>query len=346
FKGTLGLETDAVIGKVGGRAVEQFFKGATDWMLRTADGLFPLGLGTAPGRLKWGDADNLLLAQTFLPANDMEFQAYQINRPEGSSAVPLKPHPLDSATQVVDLAPVGLRLRLGATPVDLGTTVHYRRTHNYRQHLLTFQVKEEVSIGEGAPFGLLTLERREVLNAEPTVPFEQAFAINETFVPRTELPFFTSARPYGWFVTDVFVSREGDVLALVDVRPTQRLIFVPVHAHDAQGVVGPTSSRRVVSLFSPSIQALQFLVNLTQRTVVATSSADVVGLTFTTEDEFTEVDAFITHVSEDNEERGSFWVYPYNFSLYAGTTVAGEPPVVATLPGAIGSSQWTLPGLH
>ncbi len=346
FKGRLGQEPGAVIGKVGGRAVEQFFKGATDWMLRTADGIFPLGLGTAPGRVKWGDGDNLLLAQTFLPANDMQFQAYRINRSEGSSAVPLKANPLDPASQVVDLVSVGPPLRLGATPVDLGTTVHYRRTHNYRQHLLTFQVKEEVSVGEGAPVGLLTLERREVLSVEPTMPFAQAFAIDETFVPRTELPFFTTGRPYGWFVSDVFVSREGDVLALVQVSLNQRLLLVPVHAHDAQGAVGPTSSRRAVSLFSPSIQTLHFLVNLTQGMVVAKSSADVVNLTFTTEDEFTEVDAFITHFSADDEEQGSVWVYPYNFSLYAGTTQAGDPPVVATQPGAIGSSQWTLPGLH
>lgn len=346
FKGTLGQEPEAVIGKVGGRAVEQFFKGATDWMLRTADGIFPLGLGTAPGRLQWGDVDNLLLAQTFLPANDMHFQAYRINRPEGSPVVPLKADPLDPASRVVDLAPVGPLLRLGASPVELGTAVHYRRTHNYRQHLLTFHVKEEVSIGEGAPVGLLTLERREVLSVEPTVPFAQTFAIDETFVPRTELPFFTTARPYGWFVSDVFVSREGDVLALVQVSLNQRLLFVPVHAHDAQGVVGPTSSQRAVALFSPSIQVLHFLVNLTQRTVVAKSGGDVVNLTFTTEDEFTEVDAFITHISAEDGEQASVWVYPYNFSLYAGTTVAGDPSVVATLPGALGSSQWTLPGLH
>jgi hypothetical protein len=343
YEGTLGKEPGAVIGKVGGRTVEQLFKGAADWMLRTPDGIFPLGLGTAPGRVKWGDSDNMLLAQTFLPANDMEFQAYRINRPEGSSAVPLKPNPLNPEAKVVDLAPVGPRIRLGATPLDLGTTVRYRRTHNYQQDLLSLRVKQELSIGEGSDLGILTLERLEVLSAGSTVAFANAFAINETFVPRTELPFFSNSRPYNWSLGEPFLSRDGDLLALVDVRPNQRLIFVPVYAHNEEGVIGPMTSSRAVSLFSPSIQILYFLVNLSQQKVVAKTSEDSVDLTFTTEGRFHETDAL---VSDFENQDNAAWVYPYNPAFSAGATFEGDPPVVATVTQVVGSSQFTVSGLH
>lgn len=134
YHGTFGGEAEAVIGRVHTPAtvVEQIFRGAADWMLRTAQGIFPLGLGLGPQPVQWGERDNTLLTQTFLRTDtgfDMAFAAYRINRPEGSSAVPLTPEGR------VDLVPIG-SASLSGPAIDLQTTFSIQRTERTNQQLV------------------------------------------------------------------------------------------------------------------------------------------------------------------------------------------------------------------
>ncbi len=334
YRGRLGHEADAVIGEAReGVEVEQIFRGATDWMLRTADGVFPLGLGPGPGVVKWGDRDNTLLAETFLGGRDVLVQGYRINRAEGSRGVPLKAGPNPQAPPVVDLVPLGGPVTL-ATPIDLGTRVTYTRSEDYEQHLVT--IDAEFWLHCGNPCSVL---RKNVAGVTSQTPAAQVFGFTKTFPLVVDVAPSRDA-PYTWFVDDVFLNRDGDVLALIEVRlTTPPLIPVPIWRHDARGVLGPSGETAFVVLFSPSPHVFFFVVNLSQRRVVAKSCQDTVALTFRTTNHFAVADVHaLVHG----------WIGPEEQWLAATASsdgnVLGAP--ITSVEDQQGVTQWDLSGLH
>jgi hypothetical protein len=339
YQGQLGQEAEAVVGKVReGVEVEQIFRGATDWMLRTADGIFPLGLGSGPHIVKWGDRDNTLLTQTFLGGRDMLLQAYRINRAEGSRRVPLKPGPTPLAPPVVDLAPLGPPVTLGR-PIDLGTHVTYTRSEDYTQQLVTVKGFLSFACDPADPM-ICWVTDHGVTGAETSTPFSQVFSISRSFslVMDLELPFDA---PYFWFLNDVFLNRDGDILGLLEVRPTTPpLIWVPIWRHNGPRVEPSSIEAAPVILFSPSPHVFVFVVNLTRGQVVAKSSEDVVSLTFRTVNQFAAADVEIFITSPKGS--GPDW-FPANL---IGTDEPGGGNVLASFESRSGPSQWETLGLH
>ena len=338
YQGRLGHEAEAVVGKVrDGVEVEQIFRGATDWMLRTADGVFPLGLGTGPSIVKWGDRDNTLLAQTFLGGRNMLLQAYRINRAEGSRRVPLRSGPIPLTPPVVDLAPLGPAVTLGR-PLDLGTRVTYTRSEDYAQHLVTVKGFLTLACDPEDPKVCWTVDHG-ITGAETSTPFSQVFGFTRSFslVMDPELPVDA---PYSWFVNDVFLNRDGDILGLLEVRlTTPPLIWVPIWRHNGPRVEPSDTEAAPVVLFSPSPHVFVFVVNLTRGQVVAKSSEDVVSLTFRTVNHFAAADVEILRTSPNAS----------GLIFYQGNLAGTDDPgggVLGTFESRSGSPHWEMLGLH
>jgi hypothetical protein len=338
YEGRLGEEEGAVVGKVRqGVEVEQIFRGANDWMLRTADGVFPLGLGSDPHIVKWGDRDNTLLAQTFLGGRNMLLQAYRINRAEGSRRVPLKPGPTP-LTPVVDLAPLGPSVTLGR-PLDLGTRVTYTRSEDYTQHLVTVKGFLTLACDPEDPRKCWTVDHG-ITGAETSTPFSQVFGFTRSFplVMDPELPFDA---PFSWFLNEVFLNRDGDILGLLEVRlTTPPFIRVPIWRHNGPRVEPSGIEATPVVLFSPSPHVFTFVVNLTQGRVVAKSSEDFVSLTFRTVNHLAAADVEILVSGPGGS--GPQW-YQGNLT---GTDDPGGGNVLGTFESRSGSLQWGTLGLH
>ncbi|HXG15758.1 MAG TPA: hypothetical protein VNK50_05885, partial [Calidithermus sp.] len=340
YEGRLGHEEGAVVGKVReGVEVEQIFRGANDWMLRTADGVFPLGLGSEPHIVKWGDRDNTLLTQTFLTGRDMRLQAYRINRAEGSRRVPLRPGPTPLAPPVVDLVPLGDPVTL-APRIDLGTHLTYTRTEDWVQDLLT--VRASYTVEDCAipiPLPTCSVKSKAVDGVALSTPFARLFGFTRSF-PLVLDPALPADAPFSWFVTDVFLDRDGRILALVEVRLTSPLLTVPIWRRHDDGEVRPSSDQVLLPLFSPLPHVFVFVVDLTQRRVTAKSCEDAVNVTFQTATRFTAVD-IVARV--DGMSDPGPYVLPGTLSS-TGEPISGA--VIATLESTGGTTHWDLQGLH
>jgi hypothetical protein len=322
YRGPLGGEDDAVVGRiVAPLAVEQIFRGPTDWMLRTAEGIFPLGLGPGPQRVKWGDRDNTLVTQRSLGGGDMAFAAYGINRPEGSSNVPLKP---DGR---VDLVPLG-SATFGESLIDLGTAVTFDRSTQVSQKIAlidchVFSVSPPDGQCTGA--GVQTFDLG-------TFPFSAAFPLV------LQLP-DPSDNLYNWFFRDVSLTRDGDVLATVQlffVRPIEPT-RVPCwfRREDGQLVLGGSCLTIFHDFPFPSLMV--FVVDLTRRSVVAKSSDDSVAISYTTKTELLDEDIhFISHTPSFNDT--------WRRVDSAGGPVTG--PVVGEVTRSDGTLELALPGFY
>lgn len=340
YRGRLGQEAEAVIGKVReGVEVEQIFRGATDWMLRSADGVFPLGLGTDPGVVKWGDRDNTLLAQTFLSGRNMLLQAYRINRAEGSRRVPLKAGPTPLAPPVVDLAPLGEPVTL-APPIDLGTHVTYTRSEDYAQQLVTVRAEHVVDCDTDQPWLCWTVSKT-VHGAETSLPYREVFGFTKSFALAVDVGLPADA-PYSWFVNDVFLNHDGDILGLVEVRlTTPPATRVPIWRYDSSTrSVAPSPETTSVVLFSPSPHVFLFVVNLSRRQVVARTSGEAVSLTFRTVRHFAAADVAVSVVSP--RASGTSW---YQATL-SGTEQPSSGDLIGSFESRSGVTQWDLAGLH
>src|SRR5262245_12286484 len=204
YQGQLGHEAGAVIGKVyDGMLVEEVFFDGTQWQLRTPTGIFALGLGADVQELKWGDRDNTLLAQTFLSGQGRRLQAYRINRPENSSRIPL-------VGNIVELAPWRDPV-IFTGAIDLGTNLVLSRTTDYAQELAT--VRGEFSYHFDSTLQDWVQESAVFEPAEVETVFAEVFGGTGAY------PLILTANPgpvpYRTFIDDVFLNRDGEVIALV-----------------------------------------------------------------------------------------------------------------------------------
>ncbi|HEV2056575.1 MAG TPA: hypothetical protein VGV06_15635 [Methylomirabilota bacterium] len=257
YQGALGGEAGAVIGKVQpAAAVEQIFRGGSDWMLRTATGIFPLGLGlppVGPEVVKWGDVDNTLVTQAFIGILDMRFQAYRIKRAEGSRTVPL------TAVRTVDLISLGDPVTLGPTPIDLGTTWTDQRVVDYEQTVVALarDTNGVVSFLGTDPGYTTTMDRTRPL--------------------RLTMPLDDQSPDYDWSLLDFALNRGGEVVGLVYVRiGAPPLVEVPVLRHQGDGTIGNSGQIGSVDFFTGLRNDCWFIVNLTRRIVVGKTCDDTV----------------------------------------------------------------------
>jgi hypothetical protein len=345
YRGTLGLESGAVIGKVQqGAEVEQIFRGAGDWMLRTADGIFPLGLGTAPGQVKWGDRDNTLVARTFLSGGDQRFQGYRINRPQESPGVPLKPNPLDPLQRVVDLIPIGSPVTLsGQSPIDLGTRLSVNRIVDYTQHLGTVHVKYLYAFDP--VINNWKVVAKEFLGGSVQIAHQQVLthgapSVALTMSHSTTGPQATDS-PFSWIPGSFYLNADGDVLVDVVVRVTTRLsTSVPLVRHDFAGtLIGDGRFGFGFVSFATPEPPFHFVVNLTRRTVVAKTCADAIDFEFRDTQGDLLVDLQVTEV---RDQTTTGFVGP---AVVLGP--AGNEPIAFEVAHREGTIQvWSSPGLY
>jgi len=245
YKGKLGEERPegtfpgAVIGKVlGGVRVEQVFTDFSRWYLRTPQDIYPLPiLYPQVAELRWGEKDNTLVGKSppFSAAAD-RFLVYEIQRPEGSTAVPTRTE-LDGS-EVVDVKLVQqIPFPFGR---DLGVNVKLTNTIHYKQHLpwailttiFTWGPDNPSNPNQGHYEQAVLLEGQITLAAEDT----RNHALNFPVILSPETTIDHSGdeprTPYTWYMDDFAVTRNGKVLAKILVfpnGPVDYAYFLPVY---------------------------------------------------------------------------------------------------------------------
>ncbi len=328
FEGTLGLESGAVVGRVVKpvRAVEQIFRGATDWMLRTAEGIFPLGLGlgSSPEAVKWGERDNTFFIQRYEPANnwDLDIRSYRINRPEGDSTVPL------TAEGTVDIVETGSAW-LSGPAIDLDTRVTFSRLERLTQQQVVLIGRQRSESPEEYNYSLddvFSFDLGEYV-PPPEVPASASLAF--------EFPYMTNGLA-NWYGERISLNRDGDILATLQVGLTYSWNSTPVgcrhYGRDFQDFDCSFHAWHEL----PRPRSLAYVVNLTDRTLVAKSTGDAIGISYTTDSDRWNVDVRLFNF--DGEETG----------LNRALVGFGDPgaPVVAEATIAEHITELTMNGLH
>ena len=245
YKGKLGEERPegtfpgAVIGKVlGGVRVEQVFTDFSRWYLRTPQNIYPLPiLYPQVAELRWGEKDNTLVGKSspYSAAAD-QFFVYEMQRPEGSTAVSMRTE-LDGS-EVVDVKlvqqiPFPFQRNLGVN-VKLTNTIHYK------QHLpwailttmFTWVPDNPSNPNQGHYEEAVLLEGQITLAAEDTRNHALNFPV--ILSPETTIDHSRDEPrvPYTWYMDDFAVTRNGKVLAKILVfpnGPVDYAYFLPVY---------------------------------------------------------------------------------------------------------------------
>ncbi len=320
YQGTLGLEAKdpgrnfpgGVIGKVvGGVRVEEVFlefdftlpDDSGRWKLRTPKGVFPLKkegelplTGAEFEKVRWGDGDNLLVAQTaFEPNKPNRVVAYEV--PRQSNSVDLVAVGPPDALEVVLTKKNEAVLPFG---MPLGTTVNFSHTIHYRQQVAVFSANEVWALKPMDPPDpnfpdakacVFDHSDRGAVGAKTVaaqdVSFQGSFRVTLDLARNGS--FGTVGRPYVWSLQEVGATVDGRLLGLVVVDltyPEGPAVSVPVI-----GLNRFTGGEEVVSesgfspTFPPAVGSpIWALVDLKTGEVVA-STADPV-LTMTGEEAF------------------------------------------------------------
>jgi hypothetical protein len=334
FQGSLGAELLAVIGKMEDPVrVEELFRGNGDWMLRTAERIVPLGIGNGPGRVKWGDVDNTLVAQTFLAEGDMSFQVYRINRDLGSRVVPLRPNPLAAGGLAVDLAAIGPTVTIsGEQPIDLGATLSLDLQVLYQQLLVTvtgqLDWNDDLSVLTGA-------------SAAVDVPVSRVFARQGQFPLAMPVPIRDDSR-YDWSLLDFYANPAADVVALVLVSLRSDSDTAAVVRHDpTTGALVEVPNAMAVAIRPPIPDLLYFVVNLTQRTVLARTCVETAELSYQTFQPLAVVDLIINGGPQNAPDGGLSYA---DFDLFENPGT--EEPVIGSIDTTSGVGSLSLDGFY
>lgn len=310
YRGPLGLEADAVVGKVAENpALEQIYWNAVPendrsvfpWFLRTAQGVFVLPLDDflAPGQtaedVRWGERDNTLVVRTFDQGNDFltdtAFVVFGLDRAEGASTVPTTGE-VRYGRPVARIAP--RQVPAATVPLhalanlDLGTTVTVRHTHTTRQFVASYEHRVSPTETTVSPAVV------ELLGTS-VEPYAETFGLRVDRAHYRAACGEISCPHYSWGWEDFALTAAGDVLLLVTLREgalpdAQREI--PALGYQPNGTVGPVGSTIVVPFRFPSdshfvddhgkLRGVAW-VNLSRGTVLAKTMDDSVTLAQTTE---------------------------------------------------------------
>ena len=287
YTGALGEERPAgafpggVIGKVlGGYRVEQLFSDGTRWNLRTPKGIFPLPiLRSDIADLRWGDADNTLVGRTaFGTGQPNTLRAYRLNRPPGSTDVPLRA--AAGGGQEVDVQ----QTAAAAFPVGLDVGgLQLSSTIDYQQYLISFVHTTVVDNGE------LVSDTYGDGKAERAV----SGAASATFTWRLTLDLakFNTfrARPYLWQLQQIGLTTDGRLVALVRISltqldpslpesfavfPSKQLVWCGQSRCSSPPAVQDGPPAKVVYGFGRGAQNHWALVDVSQGRVVYATAAD------------------------------------------------------------------------
>jgi hypothetical protein len=286
YQGALGLERPAeafvggVIGRiVGGERVEEVFADGAWWRLRTPVGVFDLPLATAVyAEVKWGDADDVLVARTPLTLDPPGFVAtYEIARRAGS----IEPK-TSGAPPVVELQPLGfasLAFAAGAPPI---TTITLDQTIDHRQQIgrwsqeLVVQWKtpdnfyQTVSLTR-SPVTFETVHQ-QTIGFAATIPVRLDMAHNRRVGVVRE--------PYVWDLKDVAADRAGRILGLVAIsltHPGPAPVNVPWYRLDSAGAPFVADTLRLDASFPDDATTIWALVALDDGGVVASTAEPTVA---------------------------------------------------------------------
>ena len=223
YQGTLGQEAQdsatnnpgAVIGKsVGGLRVEEIIQN----FIKTPEGTYTLPLPGYPQTIRWGDQDNTLVTRM----EPYRFLAYEIARPVGSSEIPLVPQP--DGSQAVDIKL--LKEVLFPLGMSLGTTVEYTETIHYKQYVLTYTDTVNYvldSCGDPKDWWTCSYSYRDTtttgearLVVDETRPITHSFPLT---LDADKYGHYATGGPYSWTIDDYALTADGQILAVVAVRP-------------------------------------------------------------------------------------------------------------------------------
>jgi hypothetical protein len=221
YQGTLGAEAKqsdqnnpgGVIGKVlGGYRVEELFSDGTRWNLRTPTGIVPLPiLRSDIVDLRWGDADNTLVGRTtFGTGQPNTLRAYRLNRPPGSTDVPLRP--ATGGGQEVDVqqtAEAAFPLGLDVGGLRLNSTI------DYQQYLISFVHTTEYRNGVLVSDTYSDGRAERAVTGSTSASFDWRLTL--------DLAKFNTfrARPYLWQLQQIGLTTDGRLVALVKISLTQ-----------------------------------------------------------------------------------------------------------------------------
>jgi hypothetical protein len=335
YEGTLGLERKrpdfkgAVIGKVlGGVRVEHVFADGPRWRLRTPTGVFDLPLSTdVYDDVKWGDADNVLVARTALrpdsPGVAATFEV--VRRPE--SVEPMT----DGTTPTVRLKPLE-SVPLGFAAGPLVTTIRLDETLDYRQRIGRW--RQELATQWTTPLNAYT----SASLARTPIVFETIHA--QTLELAAALPIRLDADhnldigdadvPYVWDLVDVAADRDGRILGLAAIfltAPGLAPIEVPWFGLDTAGQPFVARNLAFEARFPEDATTIWALVDLGAGTVIAATAAPVVTITSRRAEEGPPWDS--GGVGEDQ------WpgVYRHAITTYAGGPLDGHVDELVDAPG-------------
>jgi hypothetical protein len=217
YQGTLGQEAQdsatnnpgGVIGKtVGGLRVEEIIQN----FIKTPEGTYTLPLPGYPQTIRWGDRDNTLVTRM----EPYRFLAYEIARPVGSSEIPLATQPDGSPAVDIKL----LKEVLFPLGMSLGTTVEYTETIHYKAYELSYTDTVNYVLDScGNPEDWMTCSysyRDTTTDGEARLVVDETRPITHSF-PLT-LDYATDG-PYSWTIDDYALTADGQILAVVAVRP-------------------------------------------------------------------------------------------------------------------------------
>jgi hypothetical protein len=160
---------------------------------------------------------------------------------------------------------------------------------------------------------------------------------------------------YGWFVPRVFLNRDGEILGVVQVSPfsiiDENNNQIPCWRHVDADNTGATLALILIGarpgcLFFVqhdvplplAVGSMQFVVNLTRRSLVAKSTADAVAITYNTDRDLWSVD--IRNFKFDGTRSCCQWVEGHRIGLNTGGPVAGEVTIADRIV------ELTLAGFH
>jgi hypothetical protein len=286
YQGGLGDERPAagspgaVIGRVFNAVrVEEIFRGAGRWQVRSPQGVFALPLTTDQYReVKWGDGPGQLVARTPLgPGEANRLDAFDVERLPGSPDFAT-----DSDGITLKLTPRATgSLRFASPPVV--STVQFSQTIRYRQRIGRVDPHRTTLTWHPGPPDNPALGFCERRVEAAVVQFETVQSLAPTF--RETIPLVLDVAhnpdlgggfdPYYWQLMDFGIDRSGRLVGLVVVIldiPSSPGVSAPIVGLDSSG--GTVTTPHLVEPYFPFevTPAAWALVDVGQGTIIAATT--------------------------------------------------------------------------
>jgi hypothetical protein len=317
YRGPLGLEAEAVIGKrLQPVFIEQVYRDIqlNTWVLRTSKGIHLLPLETVAGlsgpfeRVEWGSRDNQLVGVTAPvrapaggpggqpptgPTEAHQAVLFEIDRPAGSSEIPLVPGTLaleypSVSVRVLSRVPIAEALEALdlSTLVKVDADVEFRyRLPTYQMHLACVYVVSGPDESEGG------YECTYAVGGDsPGIERTWTRTVSAEFPVRLDADHLGDPQGgeipahYQWALSSVQAGETGELFGLVTIEIThlpwnEGFTVFPELTIEATGatVEIPAAHWVPVNIANPPARIVA-LINLSARRLVAKTSEDVIHI--------------------------------------------------------------------